>query len=404
MNASFSSYTSNVIPLDRNQRAAVGSPVGPIIILGAPGSGKTHALIGRVNALIRSGASPDTITYLTHSSQAAATVRWRMSAATDTPGIMVCSVSEFASHLLRQEALAAAAARSPDYTVWDRQDTRTAVQEIMNLSELPNLKGKELDAFLDWQSGNQVRHRDEPRRAAAGSWHDIRQAYGSEKTMQNIRGLDDLVPDAINALENSPQLRSFCSEGRTMNLLVDDFQDITPRQYDFIRLLTSRKRSIAIATDPNGCTQMSREASGRLLELARLDYAAKSFSLAYNHRSTGNLVRLADAMTVPDDAGLAEVSQRSIRPDRARAQVLVYTGSIQEMAQAIVTALEELHKQDKPWEDMALLYRRSGAIGRYRTLLTGRGIPYRVLGENRRAQQRPGQGCAGNAALFAESL
>ena len=63
------------ITTDTLQRAVTESPEGPVIILGGPGTGKTHSMLGRIAALLKGNASPHTITYLTFSSRGAEDMR-----------------------------------------------------------------------------------------------------------------------------------------------------------------------------------------------------------------------------------------------------------------------------------------------------------------------------------------
>ena len=66
-------------PLVRQQRDAAASPIGPIFIEGAPGTGKTHTLRARVATLVEAGADPSSIVVLTKSTVAAEefTASWR---------------------------------------------------------------------------------------------------------------------------------------------------------------------------------------------------------------------------------------------------------------------------------------------------------------------------------------
>ncbi len=66
--------TSATIPqlsLDDFQRDAVDAPEGPGLIIGGPGTGKTHTLIARIIAMVQQGVPTGNITYLTFNSQGA---------------------------------------------------------------------------------------------------------------------------------------------------------------------------------------------------------------------------------------------------------------------------------------------------------------------------------------------
>jgi Superfamily I DNA and RNA helicases len=96
------------MPLDDAQRAVVGLPLGSSgVVVGAPGSGKTTALIERVAALVAAGVRPDEILVLTPSRAAATQLRDRLALAVrvPTPGALARSVAAFAYQIVRAHAV-----------------------------------------------------------------------------------------------------------------------------------------------------------------------------------------------------------------------------------------------------------------------------------------------------------
>ena len=98
--------------LDDAQRAVVASAIGASgVVVGAPGTGKTTAVVARVVALVERGVDPDEIVVLTPSRQTATALRDRLAVAvgTATSGPLARSVASFAFAIVRSCAVAAGA-------------------------------------------------------------------------------------------------------------------------------------------------------------------------------------------------------------------------------------------------------------------------------------------------------
>src|SRR4051812_49762285 len=95
--------------LDRAQRAAVTHRGGPLLILGGPGTGKSHVLVQRAAWLVGEGTPTGSVLLLAPAAAAAAALRLRLEALIDTPydELSVYGADELCERLLRDEALEA---------------------------------------------------------------------------------------------------------------------------------------------------------------------------------------------------------------------------------------------------------------------------------------------------------
>src|SRR6478672_2234494 len=95
--------------LDRTQRAAVTHRDGPLLVLGGPGSGKTHVIAHRAAWLIEEGAPADGVLLVTLSPSAGADLRGRLEALIDAPydEVSVFAMRDLCERVLRDEALEA---------------------------------------------------------------------------------------------------------------------------------------------------------------------------------------------------------------------------------------------------------------------------------------------------------
>ena len=328
------------IPLDPLQRAAAEAPVGPVIIMGGPGSGKTHSLLGRIGALLESGATPSTITCLTFSSRNADQIRQKIGEIAPDEALLrrlfIGTFHHYASTFLRQDG-ARLIGRSPQFTLWDQDQAQNVISSFAEQDPSRiTLTGNEIKKFLDWHKLNRARWVQEKIAADEEFWYKLLEIYEATKLSQNTMDLDDLTPMSVRAMEADPRIRTIWSQVRSRHLLIDEFQDITPIQYRLIELMTGPTRSVTIATDPNQSIYGWRGADNSLLGQFRISHPnAEVHLLRLNHRSTTTLVNLATTLTGDESmSGLTNDYQKAIRPAGALPQIIEAQGDEKKADQA----------------------------------------------------------------------
>ena len=241
----------------------------------------------------------------------------------------------------------------------------------------------EISRILDWYDRNQKRGIDEALPANEPGWTRIIEQYNEEKRKNNTLAIEEIIPLAIRAMEIDPETRATWSSTRTRHLLVDEFQDVTPRQYQMLNLMTGPTRSILVAADPNQSINRWRGADPTLMEQFRLDHGGRlnTRMLRINHRGTEVLSGVAATLTRSGDMeGLNYDYQSAIRPDGEIPTLNRYETTPQEMDQHILNWAETLMREGHRWEDMAIIYRTHRTINRMMSQFSGRRIPYTILG------------------------
>ena len=377
-----------VIPLDPLQKEAAEAPEGPSLVMGGPGTGKTHVMIARIASLIKGGASPHNITYVTFSSRGAEDMRNHLKQlprdiSEPFEHIFVGTLHYYASHFLRR-AGAAILGLSPQFTIWDQ----TEMKEVMIELAKENDTGEKLDVatverIISWYEKNQTQDPENATSADTESWLELMKRYTAEKRMQNTLDLNELIPLATRALERDQDIREVWARNRSRHLLVDEFQDVTPAQYKLINLMTGPTRSIMLAADPNQSIYGWRGADPRLLEQIRMDRRnMRVHLLRLNHRCTSTIANLTTQFANHEDMdGLSNDYQTAIRTEGPDPKLFVFSGRAGNMDQAIIDHLTEMNREGMPWEDMALIYRSTSTGDRLRTSLKSRGVPFTVLGD-----------------------
>ena len=374
------------VSLDRLQEKAATAPVGPVLISGGPGTGKTHTLIARIFWMLRSGEPPGSIAYLTANSWEVQDVRRQLDKAGVSQDVFVGTHNQLANSFLRR-AGAAVLGLSPHYTIWDdRQATffLALVAKVLHNDkerEFPRLKANEIGSLYRLDALNRSRSPGHPRRDAREAYGDtLLDAYALEKRRIGVLDRHDLVPMATRAVDKDKQLRLELPR----HLLVDQFQDITRAEYHLLKMETGATASIAIATDPNQRT--GDPVTTDLLYLFRLQHHQPTpYRLAVNHRSIEPLGDFASRMAKnPSMTGLEYHETMSFRrwdenQDPAP-QVLEHDGPRPLMYENLIRRGLALESQGYAWRDICWLFTKNTDIRGALTPLISHGIPFSIQG------------------------
>ena len=190
-------------------------------------------------------------------------------------------------------------------------------------------------------------------------------------------------------MEVDPETRAIWNRTRTRHLLIDEFQDVTPRQHHLINLMTGPARSLTVVADPNQSIYGWRGADSRLMERLQLDHGLdlNTRMLQVNHRGTRTMSNIATVLTRSNQMrGLNDDHQSAIRIEGPRPTLTVCKGKPEEMDRHILDSARRMNQEGYRWEDMACLYRTHRTINRMITQLSSLDIPHTVLGETERNQ------------------
>ena len=382
-------------PLDLWEPATAYDATGRAILAhGGAGTGKTHILVARIVGLLRTGVSPDNITCVTPRTGGAEEMRRRLKGYYETRGrvqeVFVGTIHQYANYFLRNGGARASNIPS-DYTIWDREHAL----EVMALSwgdySETKLRKMQFTEALYWLQQNQARWTDQGNiPAREGYWSDVVGAYVNEKRRQHALDLDDLLTIAVQAMQRNPGLRATWNNGRSKHLLVDEYEDITRKQFELLELMVGASRSLVVATDPNQAIFEDQGADPSLMiESFRLRFPRHwIIPLKMNQGNSKNLGSIAMALTShPGIPGLQNDDQQFDGTNKQKPRLVEVEGTLQDMDNHFLDEVERLNDLGSRLEDMACLYRQNGVVSRMRTKLAYRDIPYRVLGENRKERE-----------------
>jgi DNA helicase-2/ATP-dependent DNA helicase PcrA len=288
--------------LNPPQREAVLHGEGPLLVLAGAGSGKTRVLTHRVARLIaEAGVSPYEILAITFTNKAAGEMRERIARLVGprARAIWACTFHSACVRILRREAEEAGYPR--DFSIYDGDDQLRLVRRCLVEDEVDpkRVAPKAVQARIS-DAKSQLQGPDELE-ALAGSFQDeiVVRAYRRYNDALRAHGamdFDDLLMVTAQLMEGSPAVRERW-QSRFVHVLVDEYQDTNHAQYRLVRALAAPQDNVvAVGDDDQGIYSWRGADVRNILDFER-DYPdARVVALEQNYRSTGTILRAANAV------------------------------------------------------------------------------------------------------------
>jgi DNA helicase II / ATP-dependent DNA helicase PcrA len=350
--------------LNAQQRRAVESPDGPLLIVAGPGTGKTKTLTARIACLLaRKQVAPGDILALTFTNKSARALHERVAALlNDAPAPLVTTFHALAHRLLQPQG---------DRVLIDEAARMQLIRDVPKPAALKSVAVRELSLLIS-------RAKTALQPLADTSTATLLARYNQALGQRQARDFDDLLREAYDLLQKP---------GATHYdyVLVDEFQDTSELQYELLRSLCPTGNVFAIG-DPNQSIYAFRGAGADMFNSFHKDFPqAQTVTLTTNYRSAPEIVHLANAI-FPTTTPLV--------PYRANSGTARAVQTLNEFTEAayILNEIEsgiggsDLLKATSaaaPRQlcDYAVLYRTHRAATAVRRQLAESGIPFQVAGE-----------------------
>ncbi len=362
--------------LTPEQARAVTHAHGPLMVVAGPGSGKTTEIARRIGYLITAGGvAPRSLLVLTFTKAAADALKARAAEAAGPEAARGAFFGTF--HGLAYRMLRHALGGGPLRMLAEDQQFRLirqlmrttglntddeAVQEV--LTDLSRLRAVP-DAPASFQ----------PRALAAPDFDRLLRLYAEAKAEQGLRDFDDLLHEALALLRDRPEVLA-AYRRRFTHILVDEFQDTNPIQFELVRLLAEPARNLCVVGDEDQAIYSWRGASPEfLLDFPRHYPEAVQVTLAVNHRCPPPIVEAANRLVAHNVKRLGKV----IRPARRSGRPVKLLAPADTLAEAEEIA-RLVRRSEAPFSDWAVIYRTNQQAHVLAEVLSREGIPYRALG------------------------
>jgi DNA helicase-2/ATP-dependent DNA helicase PcrA len=294
--------------LNPEQRAAVETTEGPLLILAGAGSGKTRVITSRIAWLIREkGVAPDSILALTFTNKAASEMAGRVDKLLGHSSLAKPLIATFHSMCVRMlrrdiEALKVGGeGLTRAFAIFDENDQQAIVKQVMRRMGLDTkqLTPRTVLGRISWAKNHMV----DPQEYYLASKDPnseriahIYQSYKAELRKNNALDFDDLLLEAVRLLKVSGEVRERYQR-KYRYLLVDEYQDTNRPQYEIMKLLAGESKNVCAVGDEDQSIYSWRGADIRnILEFEKDFPNARIVRLEQNYRSTQVILEAAGAV------------------------------------------------------------------------------------------------------------
>ena len=271
---------------DYNQQAAIKHGPGPALVSAGPGSGKTYVLTHRIQYLIQNlGVSPEKILVLTFSKAAAEEMKERFLSLTGQKRTKV-TFGTFHSVFLR---ILLSAGDYGRFRVISETEENYLMQKAMRESHLELQTYEYADRLLAKYHSLKAKDLE----AADAKERLVIRRYEELKRRENLLDYDDMLYETRRLFLENPGLLSVVQKKYSF-ILIDEFQDINPVQYEIIRLIGKNHENIFAVGDDDQSIYAFRGATPAVMQSFLKDYEnVTEYHLYRNYRSKKRIVNHA---------------------------------------------------------------------------------------------------------------
>ena len=370
--------------LNEQQLAAVTAPLGAVMVVAGPGSGKTRVLTQRIAYLLQEqNVAPWRIMAVTFTNKAAREMRERLQheLGEDLRGLSVGTFHATCARLLRREGDALAPHYTRDFVIFDTDDQKSAVKqalEDLNLDPKKFTEGRMSGGIsaaknvlitpADYQATDHV---GEVIKRVYARYQEILQA-------NNAMDFDDLLLNTVLLLQRNPLIAEKYRQ-QYQHVLIDEFQDTNLTQYNLIRRLVGEGGNLFIVGDTDQSIYKWRGADIRNLQRFQQDYPeATTVLLEENYRSTQTIL---DAATAVIRRNRNRVD-KSLRAMRGHGELLKMEEAYNEGDEAyrVLNELRSLMVNGYNAGDVAIMYRTNAQSRALEEAFIRAQMPYKLVG------------------------
>ena len=284
--------------LNEQQKEAVYQTEGPVLILAGAGSGKTRVLTHRIAYLIdRCSVNPWNIMAITFTNKAAGEMKERVNHIVGFGSEQVW-VSTFHSSCVRiLRRYIDRLGYDSNFTIYDTDDQKTVMKDICKRLQIDTKMLKERTILSAISSAkNECISPLAYAKEAEGDFtmqkiSTVYTEYQQVLKKNNALDFDDLLVKAVELFRACPDVLESYQE-RFQYIMVDEYQDTNTVQFEFIRLLSAKRRNLCVVGDDDQSIYKFR--GGNILDFEKVFPEAKVIKLEQNYRSTQNILDAAN--------------------------------------------------------------------------------------------------------------
>jgi DNA helicase-2/ATP-dependent DNA helicase PcrA len=376
--------------LNPQQREAVETTEGPVLILAGAGSGKTRVITHRISHLISAKhVPPSAVLAVTFTNKAAGEMRSRVASLLEEMNLerppQISTFHSFCVRLLRRDGDGLASIRpgfTRTFSIYDDEDQLSIVKAAYRRMGLDE-KAMPYRATL-----SQISHAKSLKKTPREMYSEsadprvtkvaaVYEEYEKALLQANALDFDDLLLESVRLLYHDKDTRDAWNR-RLSYIMIDEYQDTNRSQYELMRLLSQTHDNVCVVGDEDQSIYSWRGADIRNILDFEKDYpGAKTIRLEQNYRSTKNILEAASVVV----ANNKERKGKWLWTDADEGDMLtIYTAyDAENEALFIADTIEKILRQ-YPDRRVAVLYRTNSQSRQIEEALRRYNRKYNVVG------------------------
>ena len=381
--------------LNKEQKEAVQTVKGPLLILAGAGSGKTKVLTTRIAYLVRQGVRPKDILAVTFTNKAAKEMKERLGNILGENTVKFMWVGTFhgiCGRILRENIdnynFQSGKRLDKNFSIYDETDSTAVIKQAikkLNLDDkvyapklvktvISNAKNKMQDAYTFATFA-----RDFKSQKIASIYEE----YENTLNNNNAIDFDDMLMLTVKLLEQNAQVREYYFN-RFKHILVDEYQDTNLAQYRLVKMLYTNnltevpaERSLCVVGDVDQSIYSWRGADYTIILNFQKDFKnTKVIKLEQNYRSTANILNVANAIIENNTERVDKV----LYSNKGEGEKINYYEAQDEADEAnfIVSRIKQDSGGD--YNRFAILYRTNSQSRALEEACMAASVPYRIYG------------------------
>ena len=376
--------------LNPNQKKAVQTFDGPVLVLAGAGSGKTRVLVHRISALILEGkCSWDNILAVTFTNKAAREMRERVfnlisAYASPPPGfaVWIGTFHSVCARILRQNIHLLPGREA--VSIYDQGDQLRLIKKVLqDLNVDPKMKEpKSIRSQINLCKRQGISPHELfriPHLSYDKQFEGIYQSYEQALKRAGAFDFESLLLETYRLMLKQADFLKYL-QSKFQYICVDEYQDTNHIQYLLIKKLAEKHKNICVVGDEDQSIYSWRGADmSNIMDFEKDFKACKTFFLEENYRSTQNIVQGANGLISHNiiRKGKKLISQKGTGHKIHIRETL----NEQEEGRFISESIKSFClNEGASWGDFATLYRtnaQSRALEDHFRVLR---IPYKIVG------------------------
>jgi len=365
--------------LNPKQQEAAQFKEGIAAVIAVPGSGKTRTMMERIGILVTEyGIAPENILGLTFTRNASDEMRSRLVPVLGdlSSRVKLSTIHSFCHLLLGMEGRVFEILSGKDQMVFMKKVMQALKVKDLTVGTVLREISLAKNNIIDATEFKALFEGDGTMQKIA----DVYQAYDDQKKKKMLLDFDDLLLETYYLLRDNDQVRAKYQETFT-SILVDEFQDTNPVQFEILRLLIRegiRPSSFWVAGDDHQAIYSFTGASvGNILNFQSMFPEAKQFILDLNYRSTPQILRACQNL-IHHNVKQIHKELKTDNPDGDDIVVLEASNEETEAMGVVNEIVDLIERRGYQYSDIAVLYRANFQSRYVEEAFLQNKIPYHI--------------------------